>query len=132
MSCVTQCSGLTDLLSSAGVGLSAIQLAHISGYKVVTTASPRNFALVQSLGADAVFDYRDPEVVNKIKAATGNSIKSALDTISEKESLRITADSIGSQGGKVVVLLPPSPEVTSRKDVEFKRECLHPFQASPA
>ena len=132
MSCVTQYSGLTDLLSSAGVGLSAIQLAHISGYKVVTTASPRNFALVQSLGADAVFDYRDSEVVTKIKAATGNSIKSALDTISEKESLRITADSIGSQGGKVVVLLPPSPEVTSRKDVEFKRECLHPFQASPA
>ena len=132
MSCVTQCSGLTDLLSSAGVGLSAIQLAHISGYKVVTTASPRNFALVQSLGADAVFDYRDPEVVTKIKAATGNSIKSALDTISEKESLRITADSIGSQGGKVVVLLPPSPEATSRKDVEFKRECLHQFLASPA
>ena len=118
-------------ISPASCGQYATQLLRASGYKVVTTASPRNFALVQSLGADAVFDYRDPEVVTKIKAATGNSIKSALDTISEKESLRITADSIGSQGGKVVVLLPPSPEATSRKDVEFKRECLHPFQASP-
>ncbi len=36
----------------------AIQLAHIAGYKVVTTASPRNFDLCKSLGADAVFDVR--------------------------------------------------------------------------
>ena len=38
----------------------AIQLAHIAGYKVVTTASPKNHELVKSLGADAVFDVRSP------------------------------------------------------------------------
>ncbi len=36
----------------------AIQLAHLAGYKVVTTASPRNLELCKSLGADAVFDVR--------------------------------------------------------------------------
>ena len=33
-----------------------IQLAKLSGYKVVTVASPRNHELVKSYGADAVFD----------------------------------------------------------------------------
>lgn len=61
-------------ISSGGssVGQFAIQLAHISGYKVATTSSPANFDLVKSLGADAVFDYHDPEVVAKIKSASGD------------------------------------------------------------
>ena len=36
----------------------AIQLAHAAGYKVVTTASPKNHELCKALGADAVFDVR--------------------------------------------------------------------------
>ncbi|KAI0723769.1 GroES-like protein [Cerioporus squamosus] len=104
---------------SSGVGMSAIQLAHLSGYKVVTTASPRNFSLLKSLGADEVFDYRDPEVVSKIKAATGDSIKRALDTISVKEG-------DPASGGKVHVILPlPIPETTSRKDVEVSYTSLY-------
>ena len=38
------------------VGMFAIQLAHLAGYKVATTASPRNHELVKSLGADLVVD----------------------------------------------------------------------------
>ena len=34
---------------------------------MVSTASPKNFDLVKSYGADAVFDYRDSDVVKKIK-----------------------------------------------------------------
>lgn len=34
----------------------ALQLAHLAGYKVVTVASPKNWELCKSLGADAVFD----------------------------------------------------------------------------
>ena len=41
---------------STCVGLYAIQLAKLSGYKVVTVASPRNHELLKSYGADAVFD----------------------------------------------------------------------------
>ena len=40
----------------AAVGQCLIQLAHASGYKIVTTASPRNFDLVKALGADVVID----------------------------------------------------------------------------
>ena len=98
-----------------------IQLAALSGYKVVTTASPRNFDFVKSLGASEVFDYKDPDVVAKIKAATGDSITKAVDAISLKESQRITAEALAPSGGEVVLVLGPEPDATSRKDVKFKR-----------
>lgn len=99
----------------------------LSGYKVVATASPRNFELVKSFGADEVFDYKDPEVVSKIKQATGDSITNAVDTISLKDSQRITAESLGPSGGKAVLLLGPAAGATDRKDVKFIRTHLSPI-----
>ena len=52
---VTRMRELTQT-SIGSVGQYAIQLAKIAGYRVVTTASPRNFELLKSYGADAVFD----------------------------------------------------------------------------
>ncbi|RPD66571.1 GroES-like protein [Lentinus tigrinus ALCF2SS1-7] len=103
---------------SSSVGQFAIQLAALAGYKVVTTASPRNFELVTSLGASAVFDYKDPDVVDKVKAATGDSIRPAFDTISSAESQAISAAVIAPTGGKVMHVLAVHPEATSRTDVE--------------
>jgi NADPH:quinone reductase-like Zn-dependent oxidoreductase len=54
---------------STSVGSCAIQLAAAAGYEVITTASPRNFEYVKSLGATQAFDYRDPAVVPDIIAA---------------------------------------------------------------
>lgn len=51
---------------STSVGSNAIQLAHAAGYTVIATASPHNFEYVKSLGAEAVFDYKDTSVVQKI------------------------------------------------------------------
>lgn len=107
---------------SAAVGQCAVRLASLAGYKVVSTSSPRNTDFVKSLGASAVFDYRSPDVVAQIKAATGDSVKKALDTISDKNSQRITADALSPSGGEVVLVLQPVPEATSRTDVVFKRE----------
>ena len=114
---------LIYLSNVAAVGQYAIQLAHLSGYKIVTTASPRNHDLVRSLGADVVFDYRAPDVVTKIKGATGDSIRVAFDTISETDSQRIAAASISPEGGKLGVILRPQPEAIGRKDVEVIRAC---------
>lgn len=105
----------------AAVGFFAIQLAHLAGYKVATTASPRNFDLVRSLGADAVFDYRDPDVVAEIKQVTGGSLTRALDAISDRASQRISAEVLAPTGGKVVLVSGPEPGATDRTDVEFIR-----------
>lgn len=116
---------------AAAVGQFAVKLASLSGYKVVSTASPRNFELVKSLGASEVFDYRDPDVVSKIKKASGDSIKKAVDAISEKESQRIAAEAIAPSGGEIVLVLGPQPDATSRTDVKFKRTCLPVGSPSP-
>ena len=106
---------------AASVGQFAIQLAALSGYKVATTASPKNFELVNGLGASAVFDYRDPDVVANIKAATHDSVRAALDTISLKETQAISAAVISPEGGKVMHILAVIADATVRTDVE--REC---------
>jgi NADPH:quinone reductase-like Zn-dependent oxidoreductase len=51
---------------STSVGCNAIQLAVASGYEVITTASPKNFDLVKSLGASHVFDYHNTAAVSGI------------------------------------------------------------------
>jgi len=51
---------------STSVGSNAIQLAVAAGYEVITTASPKNFDYVKSLGASTVFDYRSPTAISDI------------------------------------------------------------------
>ncbi|KAH9934267.1 GroES-like protein [Fomitopsis serialis] len=122
---------------SSSVGQYAIQLAHLSGYKVITTASPRNFDLVKSLGADTAFDYKDPGVVEAIKSATGDSLRHAIDTQSIKETQEICARAMGPQGGKLVLMFPPTFKAKKlRKDVEFISTMIYtalgrPFSLGP-
>ncbi|WP_233265326.1 zinc-binding alcohol dehydrogenase family protein [Leifsonia sp. AG29] len=58
---------------ATSVGGNAIQLARAAGYRVITTASPANHDRMRALGAEAVFDYRSPDVVRAITEAVGGS-----------------------------------------------------------
>lgn len=58
---------------STSVGCNAIQFAVAAGYQVITTASPKNFDLVKSLGASHAFDYRSPTVKEDIIAVLKNT-----------------------------------------------------------
>ncbi|KHN94908.1 Alcohol dehydrogenase superfamily, zinc-type [Metarhizium album ARSEF 1941] len=93
---------------STATGTLAIQYAKLSGYTVVTTCSPRNFDLVRSLGADAAFDYADPECAAKIRNFTNNELSIVFDTISVPESVKICSDAIPqtTHGAKYHALLP--------------------------
>ncbi len=74
-------TGATVLVwgGSTSVGSNAIQLAAAAGYEVITTASPRNFEYVKSLGATLVFDYNSPNVVPDIIAAfEGRTLAGAI------------------------------------------------------
>jgi NADPH:quinone reductase-like Zn-dependent oxidoreductase len=57
---------------STGVGSNAIQLVRNAGYRVVATASPRNFGYLRTLGADAVVDRNSPAAVDELVAAIGD------------------------------------------------------------
>ncbi|KAK8206787.1 hypothetical protein M8818_004621 [Zalaria obscura] len=101
---------------ATATGSLAIQYAKLSGLKVYTTCSPRNFEFVKALGADEAFDYKDPECGKKIREATKDSLAHAFDCISEGSSPQICCDAISSKGGKISYLLPVKD--TPRKDVE--------------
>ncbi|KAJ7773726.1 GroES-like protein [Mycena maculata] len=89
---------------STSVGQYAIQLAKASGATVVTTGSPHNHELLKTLGADGVFDYKSPTVVQDIKWAYPD-IDAALDCISEHGSTKQVAACFG-RPGKVVAFVP--------------------------
>ncbi|KAF6812404.1 alcohol dehydrogenase, partial [Colletotrichum musicola] len=70
---------------ATAVGVSAIQLAKLAGFNpIFATASPRNHAALQALGATHVFDYASTTVTSAIRAAAlelGVPLATAFDTI---------------------------------------------------
>lgn len=84
---------------STATGTLGIQFAKLAGYKVITTCSPRNFDLVKSLGADAVYDYNDPAAAAQIREYTNDKLTLAWDTISLEDSAKFCAEALTSQSG---------------------------------
>jgi len=91
--------------ASTATGTLAVQYAKLSGLEVIATASPHNFDFLKRLGADQVFDYKDPDVGAKIREATHDKLTLVFDTISEKGSPEISAAAISSKGGHYSALL---------------------------
>lgn len=102
---------------STATGSIAIQFGKLSGYQVITTASPRNHELLKSLGADHVIDYNDPQAGQKIRELTNDKLKFAFDCISEGSSPKICFDAISSTGGTYGCILPVKSD---REDVVSK------------
>src|SRR5438034_7035122 len=92
---------------SGGIGMFAIQLAKQMGAKVGTTTSTSNVALVQSLGADEVIDYKKQEfeeVLRNYDAVLGTVRGDAIE-----KSLRIL-----KPGSNVVSLIGPPDAAFAR------------------
>lgn len=90
---------------STATGTLAIQCAKLSGYKVFTTCSPRNFDLVRSLGADEVYDYKDAQAAEQIRKATANNLKLVFDCISLESSAAFCDTALSTEGGEYSALL---------------------------
>jgi NADPH:quinone reductase-like Zn-dependent oxidoreductase len=96
-------------------------IGHSSGLTVVATASPENHDLVKSRGADAVFDYHDPECAKQIKEYTNGKIPFVLDCISTEASFNLIAEAlpeINDPPVQMVALLPT--DLWPRKDITPK------------
>ncbi|KAA1476170.1 GroES-like protein [Dentipellis sp. KUC8613] len=106
---------------SSSVGLYAIQLAHLSSYKVITTASPKNHALVRSYGADIAIDYRAPDVVEQIIRATGaqGGVDVVFDAITEGGSTALAAKTLRAGGARKVGVVLPLKEDELDPSVEY-------------
>ena len=88
---------------------SAVQIARVFGWKILATVSPQHHEWLRKLGATEIFDYRDPEVMAKIRQAAkdrGLVVRRVLDSISAgstrvPEALNNVA---GGSGGKIATV----------------------------
>lgn len=102
---------------AGGVGTFAIQLAKLAGWRVLATTSAPNRALVESLGADRVIDYRAENV-----AAAAGEVDLVIDTVGGetlKQSLTLVR-----KGGQLLSIVAPPDEAMARErgiDARFVR-----------
>ncbi|KAK4697089.1 hypothetical protein P7C71_g937, partial [Lecanoromycetidae sp. Uapishka_2] len=105
---------------STSVGSNAIQLAVAAGYKVITTASPKNFDYVKKLGASQVFDYRSKTIVEDLVAAFKGETSAGALAIGDGAADSCVEVVDKSNGKKFVALAnPPSKELPGGVAVKF-------------
>ena len=109
---------------SSSVGSCGIQLARNSGYRLITTASARNFEYCRYIGAEAVFDHSSATVVEDIvNFLKGKTLAGIMDAISEGGTVEKSVEiSQLSQGSKKVMVVGPGTEKGHPADV--KVECV--------
>src|SRR6476620_9256269 len=89
---------------SGGVGTFAIQLAKHLGATIATTTSTTNLALVKSLGADIVIDYKTQDFEDVLRDY--DVVLNSQDGKTLQKSLRVL-----KRGGKLISISgPPDPE----------------------
>jgi NADPH:quinone reductase-like Zn-dependent oxidoreductase len=84
------------------VGRVAIVIAAHAGARVLATAGAGDLEECRSLGAEAVFDYADPELAATLRSAAGAQVDVHLDT-SGHHDLELAAD-LAAQRGRIVVM----------------------------
>lgn len=107
-------TGKTLLLwaGSTSVGCNALQLAVAAGYDVITTCSPRNFALVKKLGASEAFDYNSASVIKDIVAAfKGRTVAGAISCSNDSgiKCVEVLSKVVGDKKHSGVSYPLPSP-----------------------
>jgi NADPH:quinone reductase-like Zn-dependent oxidoreductase len=82
-------SGETVLVHGAAgrVGTAVLELGALAGLRLYGTASARDRALVERLGAVAI-DYRNEDFVARVRELTGNGVDVVLDGLGGAMSLR--------------------------------------------
>jgi NADPH:quinone reductase-like Zn-dependent oxidoreductase len=93
--------------ASGGVGSFAVQFASWKGAHVIGTTSEKNIALVKSLGADEVIDYKNEKFEERLQ-----DIDLVFDTLGgdiQKRSFRVLKN-----GGRLVTTVKPEPDEASK------------------
>ncbi|MFG3289226.1 zinc-binding alcohol dehydrogenase family protein [Streptomyces sp. NPDC048179] len=106
---------------STSVGSNAIQLACNAGYRVITTASPRNHEFVRSLGAEAAVDYRSPGAVDQIVELIGGSSLAGTLAIGSGSLAPSTAIASRTTGSRRVSSAQRGPATSMRTALARRR-----------
>lgn len=110
--------------ASGGVGTAACQIARAFGLKVLGTAgTPEGMKLVLSNGAHLVFNHRDKDYLEKIKAATDNQraniIIEMLSNVNLSNDLQLL-----DFGGRVIIVGCRGPVEINPRDTMIKESSI--------
>ncbi len=103
--------GETVLVHGAAgrVGTAVLELGGLAGLRLIGTASARDRAAIERLGAEAI-DYRNEDFVARVRELTGDGVDVVLDGIGGAVSLRSFRalrrgdPLVGDPGGRLVVM----------------------------
>ncbi|KAH6869519.1 chaperonin 10-like protein [Thelonectria olida] len=93
---------------TSSLGSLSIQYLTQAGYDVVTTTSPRHETFVSHLGASRVIDHAQPFEATVKELVTAGPYNFVVDTISNSETIKITAEVLASQGGGKLYAVQPA------------------------
>ncbi|CAD6575708.1 MAG: hypothetical protein TREMPRED_001474 [Tremellales sp. Tagirdzhanova-0007] len=111
---------------SSSVGLYAVQLARLAGYRVIATCSPHSFDLVKSYGADQVVDYHDAAAaLEQIKSVTADGVVAGLECIGGMPNIKLAKEAFGPKGGLLITLGSTEGLEDIRPDVKAERILLY-------
>ncbi|OJJ70826.1 hypothetical protein ASPBRDRAFT_178553 [Aspergillus brasiliensis CBS 101740] len=100
---------------STATGTRALQLLKLAGFRPIATCSPAHFDLARRFGAEAVFDYHDPDCATAIRTYTKNTLAYALDCLALAETTQLCYGALGRAGGRYVTLEPFREAITSQR-----------------
>jgi NADPH:quinone reductase-like Zn-dependent oxidoreductase len=86
--------------AAGGVGSALLELGRLAGLEMYGTASKYNHEVVSTLGATPI-DYRNEDVVKRIRELTGDGVNVVFDPIGGARQLRRSYRSL-SKGGRLV------------------------------
>lgn len=94
-----------------GVGLSALMGVVASGASrvIAVDINDQKLAMAKELGATDVFNSKDPDVVEKVKDATGGGVDYAFETAGAVAAMKV-AYAITKRGGTTITTGLPHPE----------------------
>jgi NADPH:quinone reductase-like Zn-dependent oxidoreductase len=117
---------------ASSVGSAAIQLAVAAGLTVISTASSKNFELVKSLGASAVYDYKSPTIVEDVvRAISGTDFAGVFDAISETPTFEAVRAILAKlESNAKVVITSPYDKPTEQPGPKFGKLFLTQYSLS--
>lgn len=98
--------------AAGSIGRCLVRFAVAAGARVIATARPRDHDVCRDLGAAAVFDYRDPGLVEQVLSAAPGGVDLHWDTSGRGELNAAVA--MVAPGGRVLITAgrqpqPPTP-----------------------
>ena len=94
---------------SGGVGLYAVQIAHLTGAEVITSSRKDAQELVESLGADVTVDYRNSDAWVQLAAHSNGGYDVIIDLVGG-DTIEKSLDLLAAGGRVVSIVDQPNPQ----------------------